>query len=752
MNLLQIIFFQILVVDVSIASKDISKFQILHMSNQRFYIPSLEETEHFTENLLSAATRRKTDGDVKIIQLFMMAKSEYLRSTGEDPSFWSKSLTDLSVEELVSVMKEFAIGARTEKGEPYEPVSLQSFWYSVKRHLKSSEIDFNSPIFKQVTDQFKCAFKKLRQDVGGQKPKTSNGLTAEEISYLFTSKCAGAHHPRALVNALIIYVMMMGRRGMTELQKMRYGDLFVTNSNGQLFLNMRDIYAKNRQGANPQDQLHRNGSLCAIKDKTKCPVHLFNIYSLKRPEKMLSPDTPLFLNANTKAGKDYRRDFTGNPFYISMRMGQNTLGSAVKDMVRLSGLSFDGRRITNTSIRKNLASTLAEGGMSSKVVMSYTRHKSAASLVHYDSINPAKATQATNLLLLSDACYDLPDVPPVLTTSPIPKIHDLPDCSSPTTVPQSSSAHKRSQSPSVSQADKSKRIKTSPGSSLKPKNKQWLKNSGKNLKSSLSPQILRGIGTIVHEPSLRPSLRPKPFLKSYKQQVRIVDTALLASIERASFNCKNSQRTGAKPNGKDSAAHKAAVQAQSVTIPPASNPKSPALSPKTPARNPKAKSPRGIPKSSRRSPKSPTGSPKSSRGSPKSPTGTPKSPVSTKKSPISCRRSPNASPKTPSQSPKSPAAKSYPNTSSATSARPPPYSPPRNNCSQHYSPGHVMSPVPTSIMTPLLSPQQIKTPQQSQIFNVIAGADTGSMTFNGPVTINYHGSVTINKYCKSEKN
>ena len=130
----------------------------------------------------------KTEGDVRTIHLFMAAKAQSLRDNGEDPDFWTKVLTELSAEELVEVMKSFVIGARTEKGTAYEPVSLQTFWYSVKRYLKPSGMDFNLPIFGQVTDQLKCAFKKLRQEGGGQGPNTANGLTAEEVSFLFDAK------------------------------------------------------------------------------------------------------------------------------------------------------------------------------------------------------------------------------------------------------------------------------------------------------------------------------------------------------------------------------------------------------------------------------------------------------------------------------------------------------------------------------------------------------------------------------------
>ena len=59
-------------------------------------------------------------------------------------------------------------------------------------------------------------------------------------------------------------------------------------------------------------------------------------------------------------------------------------------------------------MRKITASTLGEECLSSKVVMSHTRRKSATSLVHYDSTDLAKATKAAHSLQLSEASKSLP--------------------------------------------------------------------------------------------------------------------------------------------------------------------------------------------------------------------------------------------------------------------------------------------------------------------------------------------------------
>ena len=82
-------------------------------------------------------------------------------------------------------------------------------------------------------------------------------------------------------------------------------------------------------------------------------------------------------------------------------------------MVTASSLSFGGRKITNASVHKITASTLGGGGSSSKVIMSYTCHKSPTSLVHYDSTNLAKATKAAQIVQHSDVSKDLPDGPPM---------------------------------------------------------------------------------------------------------------------------------------------------------------------------------------------------------------------------------------------------------------------------------------------------------------------------------------------------
>ena len=63
-------------------------------------------------------------------------------------------------------------------------------------------------------------------------------------------------------------------------------------------------------------------------------------------------------------------------------MGQNTLGSLIKDAAVKTGL---GKRVTNHSMRKTCVTTLFRAGVPPQKIMKITGHKNIQSITHYDA-------------------------------------------------------------------------------------------------------------------------------------------------------------------------------------------------------------------------------------------------------------------------------------------------------------------------------------------------------------------------------
>ena len=144
----------------------------------------------------------------------------------------------------------------------------------------------------------------MTKEGGGRQPNAADPLTSEEISYSLTSRVADPHHPKALANAIIIFTMMLGRRGYNEMYNLKFGDFFITTVNSHQFLELGDITSKNYKSSE-----HLPGTkLAVLDDGTKCPVHLFNLFCLKRPTTGMDPlKSALMLSINTRAQKTSER-------------------------------------------------------------------------------------------------------------------------------------------------------------------------------------------------------------------------------------------------------------------------------------------------------------------------------------------------------------------------------------------------------------------------------------------------------------
>ena len=80
-------------------------------------------------------------------------------------------------------------------------------------------------------------------------------------------------------------------------------------------------------------------------------------------------------------------------------MGVNQVGKIVKKMFQDGGVDTTGRVISNTSLRKMLATSLLTAKMAPGSIVAMTGHRNISSLVHYDTLNAERSNQITDILL-----------------------------------------------------------------------------------------------------------------------------------------------------------------------------------------------------------------------------------------------------------------------------------------------------------------------------------------------------------------
>ena len=133
-----------------------------------------------------------------------------------------------------------------------------------------------------------------------------------------------------------------------------------------------------------------------------CPVTAYETLLTKRPSGHTGPDSPLFL-----------RPFVTNPipvhlgddfhwFYRS-RVGKNYIGKFVDDMVKLAKIDPGSRRLSNTSVRKNVGTTLRQSGEGTSMIMQQMGHVNPASLSRYDTPSSEDCTRVTQTLYSSSS-------------------------------------------------------------------------------------------------------------------------------------------------------------------------------------------------------------------------------------------------------------------------------------------------------------------------------------------------------------
>ena len=343
-------------------------------------------------------TSTKSQGTSKVTECHVRHFVRFLMKIADLSEESAQQWIRMPEGELTDYLRNFFAGLKKQTdGKDVQPSYLRNIFSSIQRVLKENDRPLSKISIDRLDLVMRARLKELKKRGEGSLPHARDELTTEELQLLFTEKCAGPHNPRALQNAIAIFLLLMGKRGRGELYATKLGDLAIITLDGVRHLVLqREGQTKTRQGDNLDTR--RSPKLAEMPQcPAQCPVALFEKLQKKRPETFCSPDSPLFLKAATV---EPRVNFEeGYRWFHGMRMGVHLISKIVSDMVNKSSIISKDRNIGNTSLRKTLGSTLLRHHLPPKTIMNMLGHSNPNSVARYDCTPADTSSKVNNVFL-----------------------------------------------------------------------------------------------------------------------------------------------------------------------------------------------------------------------------------------------------------------------------------------------------------------------------------------------------------------
>ena len=315
-------------------------------------------------NSPSEGTMRVTASHVKFFRQYL---EDIAGKTPDEAAKWHQ----MTETQLVFHMKEFFSGIKKRSdGSDLQPSYFWNIFSSLKRQLKleNGRGWLSQTSVLEVADVLKAVCKELRSKGEGNKPYAKDKLTQEEIGSLFDEKVAGPHNPRALINAMAVVLMFMGVRGNSELYNVCLGDLTQRTIDGVRYLVLdKEGITKTREGWDARNMRNLPKLPELPEQPDRCPVRLFRQMIEKRPKLFNHDTSKLFVRPATTDPKPIWP--TTSKWFLNQAVGIREVAQIGKKMVSLSSIDISGRKISNTSFRKFLRSTMLLNGVSTNAMM-----------------------------------------------------------------------------------------------------------------------------------------------------------------------------------------------------------------------------------------------------------------------------------------------------------------------------------------------------------------------------------------------
>ena len=359
--------------------------------SKKLKLPTFQLTENiddFIKQQQNQATLRKTEGHVKTFRNFL--KTSHL---GPDIS---ENFETFQKDILDEAFAKFIISVRKHDGSNYEPEYLRSIFNSINRHLRANNNANNlsdHTNFPKTTISMKSKMTQLKKIGKGNRPKKSDALSDDDVNYLYDKGQLGVKTPQSIINSLWLNnTVHFGMRAVKEHYTLMWGDVkqkYDDQEQLEYLVYDTERQTKTRTGTDP-----RNIRLTKPRIYTegvRCPVQLYKAYKDHRPADMCEDSSPFYLNKMPNPSSSQ------TVWFKKMRMGENTIGTIMKNMIKNSGLETD-RHLTNTSGRKHLVQKLKESNVGETEIIQITGHKDTRSLKAYHDMSAKQSRLVSSIL------------------------------------------------------------------------------------------------------------------------------------------------------------------------------------------------------------------------------------------------------------------------------------------------------------------------------------------------------------------
>ena len=373
-----------------------------NLRTERFPVVSLQAIEDTKKHMVPKNTAKSTNWAVRLFNAWCQQRNARCEEKIPD----SILLTD-AYEELCHWLCVSISELRKEDGSEYTPRSIAQYIAGLQRYIideKGVQVKLADPdnsVFRPLHRTLENRYRKLHATGVGTNRKQADVISLDEEDQLWQTGVLSSESPVSLLRAVfylngINFVLRGGdEHRKLKISQFNFLDVPDPDSPDQMIrcVEYTEHGSKNRPGSS--HQLNQDNKVVTQFAKPelgdKCHVYLLELYLSKLPDRAVQRDI-FYMKAKNRIP-----DSPGDPWYMDIPMGHNTLGKFLKEILREAGINPENR--SNHSLRSTAISRMYENKVPDKLIMERSGHLSVSGLLPYEHSTIAQKKAVCDTLL-----------------------------------------------------------------------------------------------------------------------------------------------------------------------------------------------------------------------------------------------------------------------------------------------------------------------------------------------------------------